>query len=160
MSIKALNIETVFSGGIHLLWLALLTFKLLGKSPEMIFSELSQIASGTGVLLAAILFSVSFFIGRIAEHFIIAINYLFSKKKTRQTYVKDFKGTSSDIWGNKIFSLSSFVGLLIFGIMLYSMTNSWNEILAILVIGTILLTETASSFFYWYYLGKRVPLDS
>ena len=156
MSIKALNIETVFSGGIHLIWLALLAFKLLGKSPEMIFSDLSRIESGPAVLLAAILFSASFFLGRIAEHFITAVNYLFSKKQTRQTYVKDFKGTPSDIWGNKIFTLSSFIGLFLFGTLLFSLAKAEEEKNAICIIGGILCLGTLCSFIYWFCFGKKI----
>ena len=160
MSIKALNIETVFSGSIHLLWLTLLTFMLLGKSPEMFFCDFPKIEAGTAVLLSAILFSVSFFIGRIIEQFIIAINYLFSRKKTRQTYVKDFKGTPSDIWGNKIFTLSSLIGLLLFGTLLFNLAKGEEEKKAICIIGGILCLSTLCSFIYWLCLGKKIKSES
>jgi|WetSurSiteA1Bulk_404760.scaffolds.fasta_scaffold05213_5 hypothetical protein len=153
MSIKALNIETVFSGSIHLLWLTLLTLMLLGKSPDIIFSYLSKIDSGTAVLLAVLLFSVSFFIGRTAEHFIIAVNY-FSNKAKRQGFIDSFKGTKEEIWGNKIFFFSSALGLLTTTLSL--LIEYWNERLAIIIIGVILIIGTTCSFIYWFCFGRRV----
>ena len=160
MNIKQLNIETVFSGVIHLAWLILLTLFILGKSPEIIINFITTMEPGTAALILALVFSVSFFVGRNTEHFISSLNYFRHNDEKRQVLANQFQGGHSVIWGNKIFSLSSFVGLLILGVMLYSMTKCGNEILAILVIGTILLTETVCSFLYWYYLGKRVPLNN
>jgi len=156
MNIKPLYIETVFTGFIHLIWITLLTLCILGKSPEVIFCYLSQVESGTAVILLAISFSVSFFIGRIAEHFIIAVKYLFSTNATRQTYVNDFKGTTSDIWGNKIFFLSSFVGLLFVVLLLLSLLKSEEEQNVTSIIGGILCLGTLCSFIYWLCLGKKI----
>ena len=75
MSIKSLRIETVFSGGIHLIWITLFLLCLLGESPETILCYLSKIQSGMAVILVTILFSLSFFLGRISEHLLIAYNY-------------------------------------------------------------------------------------
>lgn len=155
MSIKPLRLETIFSGGIHLLWLTLLTLKILGESPDIILSYLSQMGSGTAVFLIALLFSFAFFIGRIAEHFLSALNYL-CKPDERQEYANAFEGSKGGAWANKIFSLSATVGLLFFGICLWIVSDSGNIKIAILVIGLILLTGTISSFLYWFKLGKKL----
>ena len=81
MSIKSLRIETVFSGGIHLIWITLFLLCLLGESPETILCYLSKIQSGMAVILVTILFSLSFFLGRISEHLLIAYNYYCRKRK-------------------------------------------------------------------------------
>jgi hypothetical protein len=156
MNIKPLYIETVFAGFIHLIWITLLSFCILEKSPDVIFCYLSKVDTGITVLLFALLFSVSFFLGRIAEHFLIAANYLFSKKKTRQAYVNDFKGASTDIWGNKIFTLSSFIGLLFSGILLLNLAKGEEEKSVILIIGGILCLVTLSSFIYWFCFGRNI----
>ena len=156
MKIKSLYIETVFAGLIHLIWITLLTLYILGKSPQVIFCYLSQVESGTAVILLAIIFSVSFFLGRIAEHFLIAANYLFSKKKTRQAYINDFKGDTNEIWGNKIFSLNSFVGLLFVGLLLLRLVKSEEEWNVILIIGGMLWLGTLCSFIYWLCFGKKI----
>lgn len=152
MSIKELNIETVFSGSIHLLWLTLFTLILLGRSPDILFSYLSEIQSGTAVFLVAVFFSLSFFLGRVAEHFIIAVNYLCRKSK-RQGFVDSFTGTKEEIWGNKIFFFNSACGLL--AVWLFLFAEYWNVVWTILIIGAILLIGTISSFVYWYKFEGR-----
>jgi len=155
MNIKPLRIETVFSGGIHLIWLTLLVLYFLNRSPDVIFNFLSKIEPGTSVFLLAVLFSVAFFIGRIAENFLGAINYLKSDDEKRQSLANNFIGEAGVIWGNKSFSLSSLFGLIISTIMLCIQAESENARLAILVVGFILIIATASSFCYWFYFEKR-----
>jgi len=150
MSIKPLHIETVFSGFIHLIWITLLTLCFLGESPAIILNFLEKIGSGTAVFLIAVAFSLSFFLGRIAEHLIIGVNYFIQKDK-RQKYVDSFEGTKGEIWGNKIFSLSSFCGLSGLMIILFIMIESWK----ILIRGVILIFITLISFLYWYNFAKR-----
>ena len=137
--------------------MTLFSLILLGKSPDIIFSYLSEIQSGTSVFLVAVFFSLSFFLGRVAEHFIIAVNY-FCRKSKRQGFVDSFIGTKEEIWGNKIFFFSSALGLL--AIMLFLLAEYRNELLAILIIGVILLIATASSFIYWYKFGGKFELNT
>jgi len=155
MSIKPLNIETVFAGGIHLIWLTLLVLSVLGKSPDIIFSYLSNIESGTAVLLVAVLFSVAFFIGRIGEHFVSAINYFIHKNK-RKLYVDTFAGETGEVWANKIFTFSASIGLIFSIVTLFITIENTATKKAILIIGIILLIGTLSSFLYWYSFGKRL----
>jgi MFS family permease len=156
MSIKQLPIETVFSGVIHLLWLTLLELCLLGKSPEIIINYLANIGSGTAVFLIAFTFSLSFFLGRIAEHFIIAVNYFRNNEDKKAKSIKLFEGTSGEIWGNKIFSFSSTCGLLILGIMLCILIDSWDIKWKILLIDLLLLIPTITSTIYWYIFEKSI----
>ena len=107
------------------------------------------------MIVVTLVFSVSFFIGRNSEHFRSAINYWKSDDVKRQWLTIQFKDTLGEVWGNKIFSFSSSCGLIILCIMLFFLTEDCNKILAILSISIILIIETVSSFFYWYYLEKR-----
>jgi hypothetical protein len=157
MSIKPLHIETIFADAIHLLWLILLALCLLGKSPDIIFTYLSKIESGTAVFLIAVSFSVAFFIGRIAEDFLSVVNYFF-RKKNRQEYTNNFKGTTGEIWANKIFALNASIGLLFFVTALVIVSEGNNIRKTIIVMGLILLIGTVSSFLYWYNFGKRKNL--
>ena len=150
MNIKPLYIETVFSGFIHLVWITLLTLCALDLSPVIIINFLEDVGSGTAVILIAVIFSISFFLGRMAEHFIIALNY-FIRKDRRQGYVDTFGGTHGEIWGNKIFSLSACIGLLVLVAILIIVTGFWK----ILFIGAILIVATFISFIYWYNFEKR-----
>jgi len=159
MNIKALNIETVFSGFIHLLWITLLTIWILNVSPAFILIYLNNIGSGTSVLLIAVAFSLSFFFGRTAEHFFVAIN--FSRKgrifkDNKVSALANNQGIKGEIWANKIFFFSSSIGLLFLGFLLYILTESWNAKLAIIVIGGILITATVVSTLYWKYLDNKV----
>ena len=159
MSIKALNIETVFSGFIHLLWSTLLTLIILGESPSIVLNFFDKIESGPSVLLIAVAFSMSFFLGRIAEHFFIALNFCRKNKDDKEKKIKSFAGnneTKGEIWGNKMFFFSSLVGLLILGFLLYILTESWNAKVAIIVIGGMLITATVVSTLYWKYLDNKV----
>ena len=150
MNIKPLYIETVFSGFIHLVWITLLTLCALDLSPVIIINFLEEVGSGTAVFLIAVIFSISFFLGRMAEHFIIALNY-FIHKDRRPKYVDTFGGTHGEIWGNKIFALSSCLGLLVLVAILIIVTGFWK----ILFIGAILIAATFISFIYWYNFEKR-----
>jgi O-antigen/teichoic acid export membrane protein len=155
MSIKALNIETVFSGLIHLVWLTLLTLCILGKSPDVVFCYLEQVESGTAVILIAILFSVSFFLGRMAEHLIIALNYFRKNEKDREKSLELYKDNQGEIWGNKIFSVSSFCAILLVVLFLLLLPTASKVRLAILILGLILLSTTIISSIYWYNFEKR-----
>jgi uncharacterized membrane protein YkgB len=159
MSIKPLHIETVFSGFIHLLWSTLLTLFILGKFPSIILNFLDTIGSGTAVLLIAVAFSLSFFLGRIAEHFFIALNFCRKNKNDKEDKVKklaDNIETKGEIWGNKIFFFSTSVGLIILGFLLYILTEAWNVKLAIIVIDGMLTMTTVISTIYWYYLDNKI----
>ena len=155
-NIKQLPIETVFSGGIHLLWLTLCELCILGKSPNIIINYLANIGAGTAVILVAIVFATSFFLGRIAEHFIIATNYCRKDKDEKAESVKLFEGTPGEIWGNKIFSFSSFCGLLFLGIILCLLINPWNAKWPVLLIDFLLLIVTLTSTIYWWKFGEEV----
>ena len=159
MNIKSMRIETVFSGFIHLAWLALLCLIIIGESPIKILNSLFTIDSGMAVLLTPLLFSLSFFLGRVAEHFFIAINFCRKNKVDKEKKVKSFTGkekTKAEIWGNKIFFFSSSSGLIILVPLLYQCQESWNIKLAILVLGGILIIATIVSTLYWRYLDNKV----
>jgi hypothetical protein len=160
MNIKPLQIETVFAGFIHLIWITLLTFYVLGKSPEVIYCYLRQVESGTAVILVAVLFSVSFFLGRMAEHLIIAINYFRKNEKEREKILELYKDNPGEIWGNKIFSVSSFCALLFAVIILLVLPATFKERLAILILGLILLSTTFISSFYWYKFEQKINSKS
>ena len=121
MNIKQLHIETIIVGGIYLIWLSLITLIFLGKSPDIIFCYLSKVEPSTAVLLLTILFAVSFFLGRTVEHLLIALNFYRKNKRDKAKMVMLFMGNEGEIWGNKIFFISSFFGLLL--ILLYSHIN-------------------------------------
>jgi hypothetical protein len=124
-----------------------------------ILNSLATIESGMAVLLIPILFSISFFLGRVAEHFFIAINFSRKNKDDKEKKVKSLevtKETKGEIWGNKIFSFSSSCGLLILGTMLFILAESCSLKWAILVVSVILLFGTVSSLVYWRYLDKTV----
>ncbi len=155
-NIKPLSIETVFSGGIHLLWITLCELCLLGKSPDMVISYIANIGSGTAVILIAMVFATSFFLGRIAENFIIATNYFICKDENEKAKsVELFEGTRGEIWGNKMFSFSSFCGLLFLGIILCIIINPWTVKWSILLIDFLLLIVTLTSTIYWWKFGKE-----
>jgi hypothetical protein len=156
MNIKPLHIETLFSGGIHLVWLTLLTICILGEAPDIIFNILFNLESGTAVFLFAIVFALSFFLGRVAEHFIVALNYFRKNEKGKSKTAELFEGEPAEIWGNKIFSFSTLIGLLILVIMLLSTTESWNTKRAILIIGGILILATFISFLFWFNFNRRL----
>lgn len=155
MNIKPLHIETVFAGFIHLIWITILTLCVLGISPEVIFCYLTQIESGTAVILLAVLFSVSFFLGRMAEHLIIAINYFRRNEKEREKILELYKDNPGEIWGNKIFSVSSFCAILFAVIILLVLPTSCKVRLAILILGLILLSTTFISSIYWYKFEQK-----
>jgi hypothetical protein len=155
MNIKPLHIETVFAGFIHLIWITILTLCVLGISTEVIFCYLTQIESGTAVILLAILFSVSFFLGRMAEHLIIAINYFRRNEKEREKILELYKDNPGEIWGNKIFSVSSFCAILFAVIILLVLPTSCKVRLAILILGLILLSTTFISSIYWYKFEQK-----
>jgi hypothetical protein len=157
MSIKSLSIETVFPGGIHLLWLTLLALDILGKSPYDFFKQVLKIDAGTMVLLIAVLFSVSFFLGRISEGCISGLIYL-KKKDKRQKFVEDFVKNSNpgNVWANKMFALSSSIGIIILVMILLTQVDKSNEIYATVVIGSILIIGAVITFLYWLNFGRRL----
>jgi hypothetical protein len=160
MSIKELNIETVFSGSIHLLWLTLFTLILLGRSPDILFSYLSEIQSGTAVFLVAVFFSLSFFFGRVAEHVLIAFNYYCRKGEIGKTkMIISFAGDPVEAWGNKIFSINSFAGLILLVTVMLTLSvinETFNLILPIILIGVPLSLATLVSYCYWQNLEKKL----
>jgi len=160
MSIKPLHIETVFTGGIHLLWLTLFSLYLMGKSPDIIFCYLSKIESGTAVVLVAILFAVSFFLGRLAEHFLIAANFFCIKNKIgKLKMIIFFEDNYGEVWGNKIFYINSFVGLAFLIIMLLILSVMrivQNLVLPVILIGVPLVLVTWISYKYWHNLDDKL----
>jgi hypothetical protein len=157
MNIKPLRIEILFAGITHFLWITLLALCILGESPDIILKFLTKVESGTAVFLFAIIVSVCFFLGTIAENFLIALNYFRKNEKGREKILKLFTGTPGEIWGAKIFFLSSFSGLLIIItlLLLSDKIESFNAKWAIFVVGMILELATFTSFLFWYNLERR-----
>ena len=116
---------------------------------------MANVGSGTAVLLLAFIFSLSFFIGRTAENFIIAFNYFRKVKEGKKTSKELFKGTPEEIWANKIFSFSSFIGLLLLGVLLGILINPWDVKWPILFIDFMLLIVTLTSTIYWWKFGEK-----
>jgi hypothetical protein len=155
--IKPLRIEILFAGLTHLVWLTLLALCISKESPVLIINYLAEIESGTALFLYAIIISVSFFLGTIAENFVVAINYFLKNGEKRNQSRKLFKSTPAENWGAKSFFFSSFWGLL-FILLLLMFSNyidSCDVKLAILVLGVILLIGIISSLLYWYNMEKR-----
>jgi len=157
MSIKPLRIEILFAGFIHLVWLTLLAFFISGESPVIIINFLKTIGSGTALFLYAIIISVSFFLGTLAENFVTAINYFRKNEGQRNLSRKLFKSSASENWGAKSFFFSSFLGLLLIllVLMLSNYVDSCNVKLAILVLGVLLLIGTFISLLYWIHMEKK-----
>ena len=156
MNIKPLNIETILSGFIHLIWMTLLTLFILGESPEKTINFVANISAGTAALVLAFIFAFSFFLGRIFEHFIIALNYFRKSSDEKKKHVELFKENSEETWGNKIFSFSSFCGLLFFGIIFCILINPLDAKWPVLLINLLLLIVTLTSTIYWWKFGKEV----
>ncbi len=108
MSIKPLRIEILFAGFTHLVWLTLLALCISKVSPVLIINYLAEIESGTALFLYAIIISVSFFLGTIAENFVVAINYFLKNEEKRNQSRKLFKSTQLKIGALKVFSLVLF----------------------------------------------------
>jgi hypothetical protein len=154
--IKPLRIEILFAGFIHLLWLTLLAFFISGESPLKMMNFLTTIGSGTALFLYAIIISVSFFLGTVAENFVIALNYLRKNKEQRNQSIKLLESSRSENWGSKSFFFSSSAGLLFLIVMLVfsNYIESCSVKWAITVIGVILLLGTVSSLCYWRHVEK------
>ena len=155
--IKPLRVEILFAGLTHLVWLTLLAFCISGESPIIIINFLKTIESGTALFLYAIIISISFFLGTIAENFVIAINYFRKNEEQRNQSRELFKSSPDANWGAKSFFFSSFGGLLFILIILMfsNYIDSCNVKWAILVVGVILLIGTLSSLLYWRHMEKR-----
>jgi O-antigen/teichoic acid export membrane protein len=156
MNIKPLHTETIIAGGVHLIWITLLAICLLGDSPNLILNFLAEIESGTAIFLVAIIFFVAFFLGRIGEHFLIALNYFRKGKKGKEKSIELFKGkmNSGDIWSNKMFTLNSTIGILGLIIMICLSNVPMEAKSTSLIIGIILLIATVCACAYWSNLEK------
>ncbi|MEJ2616029.1 MAG: hypothetical protein P8Z35_13810, partial [Ignavibacteriaceae bacterium] len=148
--IKPLRIEILFTGLVHLVWLTLLAFCISGESPRILINFLTKIESGAALFLYAIIISISFYLGTIAENFVIAINYFRKNKEQKSQSIKLLKINSTGIWGAKSFFFSSFWGILfvLFLLMFSNYIDSYKVKLAILVLGILLLIATLSSLIY------------
>ena len=159
--IKPLRIEILFAGLTHLVWLTLLAFCISGESPLLIINFLTKMESGTALFFYAIIISVSFFLGTIAENFVVAINYFRKNEEQRIQSRKLFKSSPAENWGAKIFFFSSLWGLLLILLMLLfsNYIDSCKVKWAILVLGVILLIETLSSLLYWHHMEKKITQE-
>ena len=157
MSIKPLRIEILFAGFIHLVWLTLLAFFILGKSPVIIINFLNNDWIWNSIISLCYNHFSFIFLGTLAENFVIAINYFRKNEGQRNLSRKLFKSSAAENWGAKSFFFSSFLGLLLILLilMLSNYVDSCNVKLAILVLGVLLLIGTFISLLYWIHMEKK-----
>ena len=155
--IKPLRIEILFAGLTHLVWLTLLAIFISGQSPVILINFFTIIESGAALFLYAVIISVAFFLGTIAENFVIAMNYFRKKEEQRNKSRKLFESSRVKNWSAKSFFFSSFWGLLfILLILMFSnYIDSSNVKWAILVLGVILLMGTFVSLLYWHHMENQ-----
>ena len=156
--IKPLRIEILFAGLTHLVWLTLLAFCISGESPVEVINFITKIGSGTALFLYAVIVSVSFFLGTIAENFVIALNYFRKNEEQKNRTRELFKSSAGENWGAKSFFFSISWGLL-FILLILIFSNyiaSCYVKLAILVLGIILLIGTISSLLFWNHIEKKL----
>lgn len=159
MKTNPFNIEILVAGFSHLVWLTLLALLLLGISPTNIVEPLSKIGSGTAVVLVALIGGVSFYLGFLAQAFLIFVSFLINKKE-RKNKIYSYLKEKDKVWNNKNFFRS--MAFAIFGIMIFLLImgsynyESFRYLLAIIVIGIITESATVMSWLYWKYIGKEI----
>lgn len=159
MKTNPFNFEILVTGFSHLLWLTLFTLLLLGISPSKIIDSLSKIGSGTAVVLIALIGGVSFYLGFLAQDFLIFLSYLFNKRG-RKNRIYSYRSEKDKIWNNKSFFRSmafAIVGILIFLLSMgFFNSESYKYFLAIIVIGFIVESTTIIAWLYWKHIERKI----
>jgi hypothetical protein len=111
MKTNPFNIEYPIAGFSHLLWLTLLALWLLDIPLTNLISFLTSIESGTAVILVATLGGISFFLGFLAEHFLVWGSYLINKKE-RGEKIDSYRNQVKMTWSAKSFFRSMAFAIL------------------------------------------------
>ena len=157
ISIKPFRIEILIAGFSHLLGLTLLGIYFSGESPYSILIFLSNLKSETAVFLLTIIAGISFFLGTLAEHSLIVLNYCLNNKEGKKKIIESYKGTPEGIWTSKIFFLSMTISglFLIIGLLLLdNKFKSYNVYWTIFIIGILIELVTFISFLFWRQVSK------
>jgi hypothetical protein len=129
MTTKQFKPEILIAGFAHLLWITLLALWMLGKSPDIVICFFSNITSGTAILIGSLIIGISFFLGVLAEHFLIIISYWFMNDENKNKQIAKFK--PDEAWQSKSFFRSMFFAsaciiiLLIIMVPKVNFNNEW-----------------------------------
>lgn len=155
METKSVVPETIISGFTHLTWLIMLIILVSGVDIAKFISFLMDISAGPAVLLAAMVFGLSHFLGTLANRLLASLLSIFSNAQDISTMTKA-RGNKKELaneldmnWLAKNYFLSmSFAGLflIILTLCLDCKFDSGNQCGTILVIGLPLEVATIVAF--------------
>jgi hypothetical protein len=90
--------EILVAGFSHLLWLTLLALFILGIPPNHIPEFFMKVEAGTAVILVALIGGASFFLGVLAEHFLVCVSYIKKDKNGREKKIASYFDQSGMAW--------------------------------------------------------------